>query len=257
MSTPQRPKYKLPRRFKFALWIINLVRPPAAKQKMKHILRSRRPFPVAFLRYWILGKPRPIHRVEDRMVPVRDAEIPVRMYWPSAAENLPVIINAHGGGWVQGGLYQCDHYCRQMANEVPAIVISVDYRKAPEHRFPTAINDFYDVIQWASEHAAEWGGDPKRIAVTGDSAGGNLSAAACLMARDQAGPKIALQALIYPATDGTFDYESYRIHIHAPILSRADLHYYRDQYQAQEGDFRHPYFSPYLADNHENLPPAF
>ena len=256
MAQRKKPRYDLLWKMRFVLFLFRWIRPPVHSLSLKRIQKMRKPFPIKFLAHWVLGKPRRIHHVEDRRIPVRDAEIPVRIYKDSERTDLPVILNFHGGGWMLGNLDQSDHYCRQLAAEVPALVISVLYRKAPENKFPTATNDAYDALLWAHANAMELGGDPSRMAVTGDSAGGNLSAAISLMARDQNGPQIAFQGLIYPACNGKLDYESLKIHAEAPIITEKDVRFYLGSYEAQPGDCLHPYFSPYLADNHDNLPPA-
>ncbi|MCB9235464.1 MAG: alpha/beta hydrolase [Bacteroidia bacterium] len=250
-------KYQLNSRLKFLLFLLNIARPSSASLNLRQIQSVRKPFPIQFLAEWVLGRGDTMARVEDRRIPVRDgAEIPIRIYWPSQSKNLPIILNFHGGGWAVGNLQQSDYYCRKIAREVGALVISVDYRLAPEHRFPVPLQDCYDALVWAHQHAASLDADPNRIAVTGDSAGGNLSAVLCLMARDLNGPKISFQGLIYPATDGTFNYPSYQEHTHAPILTQQELHFYRSNYESQPGDHLHPYFSPYLANDLSHLPPA-
>lgn len=147
------------------------------------------------------GEPEQVHKVEDRTVPGRMGEIPVRIYTPEGQGPHPVLIFFHGGGWVIGDIAGYDTVCRQLTNRTPCIVISVEYRLAPEHPFPAAPEDCYAATKWVADNAASFNGDPTRLAVGGDSAGGNLSAVISLMARDEGGPKLALQVLIYPATD--------------------------------------------------------
>ena len=127
----------------------------------------------------------------------------MRVYRPQADEPLPVVVYFHGGGWVIGDIATHDTTCQRLAAGVPAVVVSVDYRLAPEHRFPAAVDDCDAATAWVSAHAAELGGDATRLAVAGDSAGGNLAAVIALRARDAGGPAIAFQLLVYPATDLT------------------------------------------------------
>src|SRR5262249_34672642 len=146
-----------------------------------------------------------MHAVEDR-----DADgVPVRIYRPSDAPALPVVVYLHGGGWTIGSVEHFDPIVRQLANASGAIVVSVDYRLAPEPPYPTPLADCWHAVQWVAAHAAEFGGDPTRIAVAGDSAGGNLAAVCALLARDAGGPELALQVLVYPVTDCDFGSGSY------------------------------------------------
>lgn len=250
------PKYELSFKLKFLLFLLRFLRPDAHKLSLEKIKEIRKPFPVQWVADWVLGKPIPLHKVEDRNIPVRDAQIPIRIYWPSGEKDLPMILNFHGGGWVLGNLQQSDYYCREISKKVGAIVVSVDYRMAPEHPFPIPSQDCYDTLLWLHANGAALGGNPDKIAVTGDSAGGNLSIVMAMMARDLAGPKISFQGLIYPGTDGTFKFPSYDLHTKAPILPQEDLTFYRNTYEEKEGDRLHPYFSPSLANDLTNLPPS-
>jgi acetyl esterase/lipase len=127
---------------------------------------------------------RPVHAVEDRAIPGRDGDVPVRIYWPNANTNLPVVMWIHGGGWVLGSLETHDNACRMLCDDVGAVVVSVDYRLAPETKFPGAVDDCVAAWQWVSTYAEELRGDADRIAIAGDSAGDNLAAVTCLVARD-------------------------------------------------------------------------
>jgi acetyl esterase len=150
------------------------------------------------------AEPIPVLKVEDRTISggPDGPPVPVRVYWPqTGGDRLPLVVYFHGGGWVIGGLDSHDPLCRALANEVGAVVISVDYRLAPEHRFPAAAEDAYAATTWAYAHAAELGAAPSRLAVAGDSAGGNLAAVVPLMARDRGGPPLRLQLLVYPVID--------------------------------------------------------
>ncbi|SEO74894.1 alpha/beta hydrolase [Trujillonella endophytica] len=195
-------------------------------------------------------------RLTDATAAGETGPLPVRVYRPEAAEGpLPLVVNFHGGGWVLGALDTADWLCSNVARSVGAVVVSVDYRLAPTHRWPAAPEDCYRALVDLAARAAEFGADGERLAVMGDSAGGNLSAVVALMARDRSGPRIALQALIYPATDLTLGSPSIRENAHAPILDEAEILAFRDHYLGSQ-DPRDPYVSPLLAADHAGLPPA-
>src|SRR2546426_326522 len=158
------------------------------------------------------SEPEVVGEVRDESVRVQTGDIPIRVYRPAAdAQTLPVLVYAHGGGFVFCDLDSHDGLCRSFAILIPAVVVSVDYRLAPEHRWPAAAEDVYAVTQWAAENAVTLGGDSERIVVGGDSAGGNLAAVTALMARDRGGPPLAGQLLLYPVIAADFDTESYRL----------------------------------------------
>ena len=183
--------------------------------------------------------------------------LPIRIYRPtrSAAARLPLILNIHGGGWVLGSLDQGDWLCSNVAATVGAVVVSVDYRLAPTHRWPAAAEDCYAALVDVAARAATFGADGANLAVMGDSAGGNLAAVVALMARDRSGPRLAYQALLYPATDLSLSSPSIAANAHAPILTRADCIAYRDHYLGRQ-DPRQPYASPVFAGDFAGLPPA-
>ena len=143
-----------------------------------------------------LGQPEPVAKVEDRFVPCPEHQIPIRVYTPEGRAPFAGLVFFHGGGWVIGNIETHDGLCRSIANTAGCVVISVEYRLAPEHPFPAAVEDAYAVTCWAVENAETLGIDPERIAVGGDSAGGNLAAVTALMARDRGRPKLALQILL-------------------------------------------------------------
>src|SRR5262245_55320688 len=150
-----------------------------------------------------IAKGAPVARSEDRTVPGPGGNIPVRIYWPAGAGPFPALVFFHGGGWVIGDLDSHDVTCRALTNQAGCVTVSVDYRLAPEHKFPAAVDDSYAATRWVAEHAAELGVDPARIAVGGASAGGNLSTVVALIARERGSPRLVFQLLIYPVTDAT------------------------------------------------------
>jgi acetyl esterase len=180
-----------------------------------------------------------------------------RLYQPEnrPAGTMPLVVFFHGGGWTFGTLDQYDWFCSHIAIRVGAVVVSVDYRLAPDHPFPAAPEDCYAALVWAADQAASWGADPSRIGVVGDSAGGNLAAVVCLLARDRSGPAVRHQTLIYPATDLTMGSPSLVTNANKPLLTRADIDAFRSLYMGQ-ADVRDVRASPLLADDHSGLPPA-
>lgn len=200
-------------------------------------------------------QPEPVAHVGDHQVAVDNGRIDVRVYRPNSSELLPMLVFAHGGGFVFCDLDSHDGLCRNLANLTPAVVVSVAYRLAPEHRWPTAAEDFYAAVCWAVDHALEFGAAPARIAVGGDSAGGNLAAVTTLMARDRRGPDLAAQLLLYPVIAADFDTDSYRSFGRGFYNPRPALQWYWDQYVPVVSDRRHPYATPLHGDL-TGLPPA-
>jgi acetyl esterase len=166
------------------------------------------------------GDGTPVAEVQDRGVPGPDGEIPVRVYTPEGRGPHPALVYFHGGGFVIGGLETHDGTCRDLAAGAGCVVVSVDYRLAPEHPFPAAPEDCHAVTRWVAEHAGEIDVDASRIAVGGDSAGGNLAAVVSLLCRDRGGPALVHQLLVYPVTDHAFDTESYESNAEGYMLSR-------------------------------------
>ena len=203
-------------------------------------------------------KPIKLFQVKDATIPSSSGKIPVRVYYPTAKESLPALVYFHGGGWVIGDLDTHDATARQLAKGSNCIVVSVDYRLAPEHKFPAAMDDCYEATKWIAENGASWGIDTTRIAVGGDSAGGNLAAAVSLRARDVQGPTIQFQLLVYPAVDATrLDRDSHENFEKGYLLSLKDMVYFKEAYARSAADYQLPYMSPLLAESHTNLPSAF
>lgn len=198
----------------------------------------------------------PVADVRDYPIPVTDGEITVRAYRPDGDGPFPMLVYFHGGGWVRGNVDTHDDLCRSITNEAGCVVLSVDYRRAPEHPFPIPHDDAYEATLWAAEFAEVVDGDPERIAVGGDSAGGNLAASVALRARDAGGPSLAYQLLLYPITDYAFDTDSYRENAEGYMLTRRGMQWYWDHYLERELDGRHPYASPLQARDLGGLPPA-
>jgi acetyl esterase len=195
--------------------------------------------------------------VQDRTAVLADGStLPVRVYRPRDASGpVPVVLNFHGGGWTSGDPQQSQWWCSSVAAEAGVVVVSVDYRLAPEHVFPVAAEDCYGATVWVAEHADELGVDASRLAVMGDSAGGNLAAVVALMSRDRSGPAIALQVLIYPVVDLAASYPSEEENEFAPVLAKADLTGATGLYCLAE-QASDPYASPLRAPSHAGLPPA-
>ncbi|MDT7592675.1 MAG: acetyl esterase [Pseudonocardiales bacterium] len=203
------------------------------------------------------GEPVEVASALDRTVPGPAGEIPVRVYTPAGEGPLPVVVYFHGGGWVIGDLEVVDQPCRQLASAAGAIVVSVDYRLAPEHRYPAAFEDSYAATVWVGAHAAEIGGDPARLAVAGDSAGGNLAAAVALAARDRGGPELAAQLLIYPVTDFNFGTASYQDNREGYLLTKGSMQWFWAHYLGAQDLDKDPYACPLRADSLVGLPPAY
>ena len=203
------------------------------------------------------GPPEPVQKITNRTIPGPAGGIPIRIYQPQGNGPFPILVYFHGGGWVICNLDTHDSLCSSLANGASCIVVSVDYRLAPENKFPAAVEDAYAATRWASENAKSFNGDPNRIAVGRDSAGGNLAAVVSFMARDNGSPSLRYQLLIYPVTNlSSFDTKSYREHGEGYILTRDSMAYYRGHYIRSEADTLDPYASPLLAKDLSSLPPA-
>lgn len=193
----------------------------------------------------------PVASVLDRTIIRDDRNTPIRIYKPAAEENLPMILLIHGGAWVGGNLETHDNLARFLCSEAKAIVVSVGYLNPPEGKFPFPLEQCYDTLLWMAQHGSELSADTTKIAIVGDSAGGNMAAALCLMSRDRSGPDIALQVLINPAPDLTCN---------GTLLRQNDLldtlRWQALQYVSNSRDTDNPYVSPLLANDLSGLPPA-
>lgn len=205
------------------------------------------------------GPPEPVRKVEDRNIPGPGGTLPLRIYTPQGDGPFPILVYFHGGGWVLSNLETHDMLCRKLTNRAHCIVISVDYRLAPEHKFPAAVEDSYAATNWAAEHAHELNGDPTRLAVGGDSAGGNLSAVTTLLAREQGGPAISFQFLIYPATDhypASAQRKSFIENGEGYFLTNEGMRHFLDHYLESPEQSSDPRFAPLQAKDLSGLPPA-
>jgi acetyl esterase len=200
-------------------------------------------------------EPEPVGRVVERTIPGPDGAIPVRVYTPHGEGPFPVIVYTHGGGWVIATNDTYDSSARALTNAVGAIVVSVEYRKAPEHRFPAAHEDAFAAYRWVRENAAELGGDPERVAVAGESAGGNLAVSTAILAVHKGVPLPAHVLAVYPIADGNTDSESYRENAAARPLNRPMMAWFLDHYLRTPADAAHPLISLVTADL-RGLPPT-
>ena len=203
-----------------------------------------------------LGGPGPdMASVSDHVAPGPGGDIPVRVYRPSHSPDLPVLVWFHGGGWVLGSVEQSDATARHLASAGQLVVVSVEYRLAPEHRFPSGVDDCEAATRWIAAHAAELGADAGRMAVGGDSAGGNLAAVIAQRLRDTGGPALRAQLLVYPAVDARMSYPSIRANGEGYLLTEASMRWFYDLYLAG-ADPDDPSASPMSAPDLSGLPPA-
>jgi acetyl esterase len=230
----------------------------ATRSDAEVIALQSRKIPEGGITGFILGKTAPGTATADRSIPGPGGDLPVRVYTAAAAPPgpRPLVVYFHGGGFVfGGGLRLGDWICSQVAAGVGAVVVAVDYRLAPVHQFPAAVEDCYAAVVWAAANAAELGAEGP-LGVMGESAGGNLAAVVCLLARDRGQPVISHQALLYPATDMTGHDQADEPARPLPFISREETTVYRRMYLGPDGDPANPMASPLLADDHGKLPPA-
>ena len=203
------------------------------------------------------GVREPVRSVEDRRIPGPEGEIPIRVYTADTPAPRPALIYFHGGGWVVCDLDTHDVVCTAIAHRAGAVVVAVDYRLAPEYKFPAAVVDCYAATVWVASNAERLGIDPQRISVGGDSAGGNLATVVSLKSRDEHGPAIALEVMVYPVTDlSSFASRSYQEFGEGHQLTKTEMEWFRDHYLSSMEDAANPHASPLLAGDLRGLPPA-
>lgn len=202
--------------------------------------------------------PEPVGDVVDLEMQGPAGPIPLRIYAPGGDGPVPVLVFLHGGGWVRGSIEAYDGPCRLLAEGADCIVVSVEYRRAPEHPFPAGLEDCYAATEWAADYAADLGGDPERVAVGGDSAGGNLAAGVTLLARDRGGPELAHQLLVYPSLNppSVRWFDSYDENGTGYFLEMDSVEWYLDQYLSRDTDVGNAYAVPLRARSLADLPPA-
>ena len=201
-------------------------------------------------------KPEPVANITDRTIPGPGGDIPIRIYTPEGGGVFPIIVYFHGGGWVIGNLEVVHGPCTLLANRAQAVVVSVDYRKGPEHPFPAAVDDAFAATKWVADSASLLSGDSQRIAVAGDSAGGNLSAVVALMARDAGYPQVTYQMLFYPATDAARETASYRENSEGHFLTGNLIKWFGQHYLGDDADVTDWRISPLLVADVTGVAPA-
>ena len=241
---------------------------PALKQlidaKLAHTRAPQWMLPItevrqAFRNLWtpaMTGELVALRRVEDMTIPGADASIPTRLYAPDSPDACPVILYLHGGGYVKGGIEECDAFCRNLARVTRHIVLSIDYSLAPEHRFPAALDDAIAAAVWVRSHAIDLGGAPGPIVICGESAGGNLAAVTCLHLRSNPQPVIRYQVLLQPVIDFTLSFPSMAMPSAECLVPREDLAWYYRTYCGDHCDPRDPRVSPICAEDLSGVPPA-
>lgn len=195
-------------------------------------------------------------KIENLQIDGKAGAIPIRLYFPNDKKNLPVILFIHGGGFMLHDLEGHDQVCRQLCRDNEAIIVAVDYRRAPEHKFPAAVEDSFDAAIWVTKNIEKYGGDAKRLALMGDSAGGNLVAVICQMARNTAQINIAAQVLIYPVIDARMQHPSVTENALGYILEKDLMAWFLEHYRRTEADILDPKMSPILAEDVSGLPPT-
>jgi acetyl esterase len=198
----------------------------------------------------------PVGSIENRSLAGPGGALPVRIYTPKGHGPFPILVYLHGGGWIVGNLDMVEPICRSLTNTALCIVISVDYRLAPEHKFPAAVEDAFAATQWAANNASNFNGDPGRLAVGGDSAGGNLAAVVAQMARDQQGPTLVYQLLLYPSTDHSAALDTTKTGFAYTMNTLERVQFHSECYLNSWEDASNPQASPLLAGNFANLPPT-
>jgi len=230
----------------------------ASKNQPPHYLLAPPEARVAMekARALVRGPEVSLARIEPLAIPGPAGSIPARLYGAGGERGLPLLVYFHGGGWVIGSLETHDDLCRRLALASGCLVISVDYRLAPEHKFPAAVEDSFAATRWIAEHAEALGGDARRLAVGGDSAGGNLATVVALLARDGGGPAIRYQLLIYPVVARDFTLPSMKAYGEGMLLTLTGMHWFWNHYLRLAADARDFRACPMLAPSLKGLPPA-
>src|SRR5260221_5377113 len=232
--------------------------------KLAHTLAPQWALPIAdvrraFRNLWtpaMTGEPVSIRRIDDVTIPGVDSTIPARVYAPDGPEPCPVMLYFHGGGYVKGGIAESDAFCRNLAHVTRHLVLSIDYRLAPEHPFPAALDDAVAATVWTGTHTADIGGAPGPVVLCGESAGGNLAAVTCLRLRSD--PRVAIrhQVLLQPVVDFTLSFPSMAMLPTECLVPREDLAWYYRTYCGEQCDPKDPRVSPIFAQDLSGLPPA-
>lgn len=213
----------------------------------------------AFRNLWtpaLIGEPVSIRRVDDLMISSAAARIPARAYTPDGQDRIPIMVYFHGGGYVKGGIEESDAFCRNLAQTARHLVLSIDYRLAPEHPFPAALDDAIAATAWAATHAAELGAEAGPVVVCGESAGGNLAAVTCLHLRSDPRVWIRYQVLLQPVVDFTLSFPSIAMPPSECLVPCEDLAWYYRTYCANRCEPKDPRVSPIFAEDLSGLPPA-
>lgn len=244
-------------RLRLLLWYLNNFRKDDLTIPPAKIREANKKDLTKFLKL-VDFAPIEVHAIRDEQIAMRDGEkIRIRIYQPSDQENLPLIIFFHGGGFVTRTVESHDLVCRRLSHVNNAVVVSVDYRLAPEYKFPIPHQDCYDATTWIVNNIEKLHGNPDNITVMGDSAGGNLATVVSILARDNSGPKISKQVLIYPTVDARLDHPSIDKFAKGYFLTKPLMQWFLDHYKSKEEDIYNPLMSPLLMEDLSNLPPAF
>lgn len=198
----------------------------------------------------------PVEDIGEDRIPGPHGPVGIRWYRPMAKGLLPVLVYFHGGGWVLGDLDQADSACRLLARATEAVVVSVDYHLAPEYRFPVQVEEAWAALAWVKDHASQWGARPDRLAVGGDSAGGNLAAVVPFLSRERQGPTVHAAVLVYPVTDATCSSASYRAFSDGYFLTKNTMQWFWEQYLPHPGEGKNPLASPARRNSLDGAPPT-
>lgn len=202
------------------------------------------------------GQEEQVADIKNLTIPGDQSEITVRLYTPSGNGPFPVLVYFHGGGWVAGNLETADFLVRKLANKANCLVVSVNYRLAPEHKFPAAVKDCYTAVKWTAAHIEKYNGDPRRMVTGGDGAGGNLAAVIPIIAKEQGGPSISFQLLIYPVTNLSFNTPSHKHYASGYFLEHSAMKRFAAEYLNHDEERTNYYVSPLMAKDLSGLPPA-